>query len=429
MKKILFFLPACLISYLLHAQQTKTQSPNPPTKTIRDTFAFNILSTIDKVLRIAEDPSKPASLLAEEQIETNDNGVGVFQSAIELPGSVRTNFNLYNTKRNEGYATWEWQAVLFDTEKGKSPDAIQAIKKKVDTLLTAFSNRKRPAAPDGNYEINVLQYVNINGKKTDQLILRVLLSKKLVSTEQSALDSLLRLYKPLLSNRSTVQQVTTKFEKALNAEDISREKCKAVYATLIKEIIDKDFEAGYQILVSAPYYIDVKSIIEGFTSSQRDAITTLGQKAVDDYYAKNKPKGSTDVVTEKKKEIEKAQPPSDPCEREVWELLIKPGAFVENNIRVAYVVSYSCNANLYTIAWLEEKRLKYDKNISPQAINAYTVSRQHPFSLCRHCKGQGYVMEYEWYYLNSYSGHYARSNKQVRVGCGECKGTGYFLIR
>lgn len=122
MKKFLCFLPACLTSCLLYAQQIKVQQPStPPAKTIKDTFAFNILSTIDKVLHIAEDPAKPASLLAEEQIETNDDGVGVYQSAVELPGSISTRFSLYNTKRSEGYATWEWRAVLFDTEKGKHP--------------------------------------------------------------------------------------------------------------------------------------------------------------------------------------------------------------------------------------------------------------------------------------------------------------------
>jgi hypothetical protein len=416
---------ALLVYAGLYAQPSKNiPAKSPVAKAIKDTFAFNVLSTIDKVLHVAGDPTKHPMLLAGELFKTSFRGSGIYQSAISIPGSVRTEFTQTNTDRDKHTTTWEWTVTMIDTPKGKNAGAA-ALKQKLDSLIVSFKKREQ-----GTFSMYVSGSINDKYYERDQVRIIVSIYKGLYNTEQGAIDSVVNLYKPRLSDRTTAGDCAGKFTKALELEGIKQDKIIVLFTDLFKEIANKNLGAAFDMLVGGPGYIDVKTTTSGLSYSQQEEIKKMASKKVDDFYAEYNGYPKPDVVVEKKKEIEKQQPPADPCKREIWELRVKPGWYVSGNGRIAYVTEYSCTTHTYTIAWINAtKKLVFEKGLSPDVMAAYTGTTSSPFIVCSYCKGIGYSMEYDWYQVNVASNYYAKSNKQTQYSCGQCKGAGYINVR
>jgi hypothetical protein len=420
MFKLLLLLLTLSFSTSLYAQPPKKVPAKPVAKNvIKDTFAFNVLSTIDKILRVAEDPTKHPMLLAGELLKTSFRGGGIYQSTITIPGSVRTEFTQIDTDRDKGKTSWELTITMIDTPKGKHPGAV-AMKQKLDSLVTSFKNRKGSMYAGGS--------INDKYYERDNVYIIISIYKGLYNTEQGAIDSVVNLYKPLLSNRATAGDCAPKFTKALELEGIKQGKIIELFTSLFKEIANKNLGAAFDMLIGGPSYIDVQIAKSALSYSQQEEIKKMATKAVEDFYGNNYSR--PDVVVEKKKEIDQQQPPSDPCKKEIWELRIKPGWYVSGNGRTAYVTEYSCATHTYTIAWVNAtKKLEFEKGLSPNAMAAYTGTSSSPFIICSHCKGIGYSMEYDWYQVNVASNHYAKSDKQRKYSCGVCSGAGYIKVR
>jgi hypothetical protein len=413
-----------IISTLFITAGTKAQTK------AKDTFAINILNTVEKVLRIAEDPKRHAMELAGEPIRHAFNGAMVYHSSVSFPGNSPTEFEQTHTWRKHGSTDWQWQVRLLDLPKGKQVELINATKKKVDSLLLSFASRKRPPYPDGTYEVTTSSWTNSPYYDSDALLLIVRVKKKLHNTEQQAVDSLLNLYKPLMQDPRVAYDKGGTFANAFRLEDISEAKTKEVYSALLKEMSNKNISATYQLMLNAPSFVDLQTISAQFTDAQRTQIRDLARKDIDAFYGNNN-KPTTDPVIEKQKEIKEKQPPSDPCEREIWELSIKPGYYVTGNNRVAYVRDYSCATNRYTIVWKDaskNSRLN-SEGISLEEMKAYRQTSAAPFIVCSNCRGIGYSMEYDWYQVNVASNTYARSNDQRKYTCGVCSGAGYIKVR
>lgn len=397
---------------------------------VKDTFAINILTTVDKVLRIAEDPKRSAMELAGEPISMNFNGSMKYRSAVPFPGKATTEFEQTQTWRNHGITNWQWQVRLLDFPKGQQTALINATKKKVDSLLLSFDSRKRPPYPDGTYEVLTAALINLSYYDTDGLLLIVRVSKKLHNTEQQAVDSLLNLYKPLMVDPQVAHDKGGTFANAFRMEHISEAKTKEVFTSLLKELANKNISATYQLLLNAPSFLDFQAITAQFTEAQRTQIKDLARKDIDAFYANNN-KPATDPVIEKRKEIKEKQPPSDPCEREIWELTIKPGYYVSGNNRVAYVRDYNCATDRYTVLYKDASKNNrlVAEGLSVEDMKAYRHTAAAPFIVCSNCRGIGYSMEYDWYQVNVASNAYARSNDQRKYTCGVCAGSGYIKVR
>ncbi len=396
----------------------------------KDTFAINILNTVEKVLRIAEDPKHAAMKLAGEPIRLTRNGSMIYHSSVPFPGNVPTEFEQTHTWRKHGSTGWQWQVRLLDFPKGKQVELINVTKKKVDSLLLSFASRKRPPYPDGTYEVTTAAWTNSPYYDSDALLLIVRVKKKLHNTEQQAIDSLLRLYKPLMADTRVAHDKAGAFANAFKLEDISEAKTKEVYSGVLKEISNKNLGATYQLMLNAPSFVDLKAISAQFTEAQRTQIRDLAKKDIDAFYG-NTNKPTTDPVIEKQKEIKEKQPPADPCEREIWELSIKPGYYVAGNNRVAYVRDYSCATDRYTIVWKDASKNSrlVAEGLSVEEMKAYRHTSAAPFIVCSNCRGIGYSMEYDWYKINVASNTYARSNDQRKYTCGVCSGAGYIKVR
>ncbi len=426
MKTVKRFLPllALLVSVGLRAQPSKKIPVKSPVgTTIKDTFAFNVLTALDKVLRVAEDPTKHPMLLAGELLKMSWRGGGLYQSAISVPGSVRAEFSQTHTDRDKRTTDWEWTLTLIDTPKGKHPGAA-AIKQKLDSLIVSFEKRKQ-----GKFSMYVGGSINDKYYERDGVYIIVNLYKGLYNLEQRAIDSIVNLYKPLLSDRATAGDCAVKFTKALELEGIKQDKIIMLFTNLFEEIANKNLGAAFDMLVGGPSFIDVKKTTEGLSYSQQEEIKKMASKKVQDFYAEYNGYPKPDVVVAKKKEIEKKQPPADPCKREIWELRVKPGWYVSGNNRIAYVTEYSCATHTYTIAWVNGTKLVFEKGISPDAMAAYIGTTSSPFIVCDQCKGIGYSMEYDWYQVNVASNYYAKSDKQRQYSCGVCSGRGHIKVR
>lgn len=398
---------------------------------IKDSLAFNVLSTVDKVLRIVENPKRQALELAGEPIKTNYNGGAIYQSSIIFPGSVNSRFFQTGTRRYEGITEWQWAAQLLEFPKGQRSAVITALQKKVDSILVSLKTRKRPPDPDGDYEIETAAWINSTYYDKDGISLIIRLKKKLHNTEQQAVDSLLRLYKPLMSDPSLARECAANFRRALDLENIAGDKVKTVYREAFKETADKNIKAAFAMLMEAPGTTDELTLMTSqLNSGQQAEIKSMARKNVEDYVAKNN-NTQRDPVIEKKNEIEKVTPPSDPCKREIWELSIKPGYYISGNSRVAYVSDYSCSTNTYTIAWIDPTRNNrlIMESLSVEGMQSYRHTSSSPFLICSHCKGHGYSLEYDWYQVNVASNYYARSNDQRKYTCGVCSGAGYIKVR
>ncbi|MES2777386.1 MAG: hypothetical protein V4722_24620 [Bacteroidota bacterium] len=433
MQQIRFFtfFIGCALCVGLQAQKTLIKKPVEKPEVIRDTFAFNLLTTLDKVVRMAEDPAVAAAAFAGEQQGVAINGAGEFNSAIMLPDAVSTIFKLDRTDRQNGTTTWEWKAVIYNFPKEQQLQVVVDGEKKVDSVITAFGKHIKESGTNAILQISAWKWINESYTDKDGLALAVRFTKKLHNTEQGAIDSLVRLYPPLFADPVAGSDCAEKFGKALELEGISRDKVSALYSSLARDLTGKNIKAVFNLLIQAPYFVDYKKIKTELVYSQQEALTKMAQSAVDDYNAQYNPPPKQDVVTLKKKEIEKEKIPTDPCEKEKLALRIKPGSYVQSNGPVSYVKDYSCQYHTYTVCWIEEKtnHLKTATDVTSAGMEGYRITNAAPFYVCDRCQGQGYSMEYDWVQMASGSSHYARTNRQTQYSCGTCKGAGYIKIR
>lgn len=401
-------------------------SKQPAKAVIKDTFAFNLLTTVDKVLRTALDPKQPAMALAGELLRTDPDGAGIYRATYELPGSIETILKLTYTNGYNNSKLWSWVATMMVQPKNSDTTAMHNLNVKMDSILKSFASRDLK-----DTRITVGNNYYISYRDVDRLTLEVSFSKPSHTKVENVYDSLISLYKPLLMNSATVRECADKFSRALQLEGIQPEMGKKAYASIIRDIADRDVTAAFLTLLAAPYYVENKEILALLSSSQQSEFRSLAQKNLDDFYRKYNNTPQQDPVVAQTKQIEKEKPPADPCAREVWELRIKPGAFVMANGQVSYVMDYSCATDKYTIAWVDptKKKLFFDRNVAVFTMNTYSQTRDAPFLPCSHCKGIGYSEEHDWYQTGVGSNFYARSNNTRKYSCGVCSGAGYLKVR
>lgn len=415
----LFFLPVAI-----HAQPNKKPVTKQP---IKDSFALTILTTIDQLLRFAEDPKKTAMSVAGELQKTNTNGAGIYNSPVRFPGFGNATLMLSSTSRKINLSTWEWQGMIYQFPKGQQTALLKQTEAKLDTLIKSFDARKTNSL--SNFYITVRNWSDKSWLEKDELSVLVTFNKKVTNTEQSAIDSILQLYRPLLSSPATAKTCVSQFAEALALEGVERPKVKEIFINELKSVANTNTQAAFNMLLSGPSYIDVKEATAQLTSSQQDQLKRMANQYIDDFNKKYNNVPTTDVVVEKKKELEKAKPPSDPCEREMWETGVKPGKYLSVNGKTAIVSDYSCTTHTYTLAVLDNGKIQFHYSVTREQVKKYPASYDYTFMLCSRCNGAGHSMEYDWYQMSTGSNFYARSDKQTKYTCGICKGSGYIKIR
>lgn len=410
------FITAILITNACFAQKSAAK---PAKQTVKDTFAINLLNSVDKLLGMATNDKITGKAMAGEFIGITEGEHTEWLSLAQVPSSIKTTCLHDHSFRNYECVRWEWTAII-PQGKGDKP----VTKERVEKIVQNF-NIKDIQYKGQNFQCEVNAY-------NSEVFLKITYFKALHNTEQEAIDSLLQLYKPLLLSRQTAGTCIRRLENAFGIEGISKEAVLATYKKLIKQIADTDIEAAFETMMGIRSDEDSKIILNQLSYAQQEQIRTMAKKIVADYNAQFTPKTpQTDVVLAKKKEIEKAKVPTDPCEREIWELKLKPGNYITGNGWAGQITGYSCGNNTYNIAWYDAKakRITMEKNVLVNATSAYSLANNAPFMICRNCQGEGHSLEYEWYQVNVASSTYARSNKQNKVPCGACGSRGCIIVR
>jgi hypothetical protein len=388
---------------------------------VDDAFARNLLTTVNRVYTVLEKPKDHFKLLAGSLDSVTAKGAPVYSAKIVLPGSISTTVEKTSTNLDQGIAQWEW-CVRFVNEPWKMADTspIRNLQRAIDTLLNSFS--KKPGVRTWVYNS-----LDQSWMKECVLELRITFREPYTASRQQIKDSLVSVYLPLLKQKEFTNAVSYQFYGALDIEGFSNEEKVEIIMPVVKQVINHDFYAGYLFVLNRPYYIS--NFNAALTPEQRERVTKTARGELDAYYASfEKPKQNPVVQQQQKLASEKI--PDDPCQKEIYYLKNKPGYYITYNGTTALISGYSCPENSYTICYLDTKgKLVFAKNIPVASIAGAPRSSASPFIICNNCRGQGYFMEYDWYDMNSYTGHYARSNKLRQISCGVCSGSGHIKVR
>ncbi len=387
-----------------------------------DEFSRNLLITVNRVYSVLEQPKNHLKLLAGPLDSVGEKGTPVHSAMIISPGSVSTTVEKIYVNQQEKTVRWEWCA-RFVREPKKTADtaAARRLQIAIDTLLSSFIV--------GKPGVRIYTYNSLDQSwVTDCLLdVRIAFKQPYRTTPEEARDSVVALYLPMLKDKTFTSAASYQFYGALDIEGFSNEEKVEIIMPVVKEVINHDFYAGYLFVLNRPYY--VKSFDAALTAEQRQRVTKTAREELDKYYDSFSKKENPPVVQQvQKKPAERV--PTDPCEREIYNLANKPGQYIIYNGTTALISAYSCPDNTYTICYLDTKgKLTFANNLSVSAIAGAARTSASPFIICSNCRGKGHFMEYDWYDMNSYTGHYARSNKLRQITCGVCSGSGHIKVR
>ncbi len=420
MKQLYILLVAGIL--VNNSTMAQPKPANQPKQTVKDTFALRLLTSIDRLLQMATDEKITGKAMVGEFIGVTSGENPEWQSAVQVPGSSKTTCTHYYTFRNEGITDWNWIATIPKSAGGSR--TTTPAKERAEKVVQSFNiqNMQYKGRP---FTASVYEY-------DTSIFIKINYYKGLHNTEKDVLDSMDQLYRPLLFKKQTAGECIKRLQSALSTEGISKDVSLTYFKKLVPQIANVSVEAAFETLMGIDSQADYKEIVSGLSYTQKEEIRTIAKKVVSDYVdAQKAQRDKTDVVVAQKKEIEKVQAPTDPCQKEIWELKLKPGNYVSANGAIGLISAFFCNTHTYTIAWYDakSKRISLAKNVTVAETSSYSLAYNAPFMLCRSCKGEGSHMEYEWYQMNVASSYYARSNKQTKIPCGECGSRGCIVVR
>jgi len=271
------------------ASQHSSSSAKRPV--IKDTLAYNIQTTLNELNSYIRDENQPIQILLGSFLETTNWG-NSYSSVIKIPTSVENTFLRRYVERYKGIEHWEWKSVLVRSPKDQLPaETFISLKSKIDSIINAMPPIKD--SDEKNSVSRVYTHENVSNPqyrylyKIDELSLTVEFVKSITQTEQQSIDSLVKLYRPGLSNVSTAKIASEKFTSALHTEGFSEEKREMIFADELKVTADKDIKAAFQMWMGA---ILVKNnLTSKLTDDQRSELRRIATEIVNTYNAQWNP--------------------------------------------------------------------------------------------------------------------------------------------
>lgn len=237
----------------LVAQKTHTATKPPPKTSapveivIKDTFAWNVQTTLKRLQAYILDDTKSSGYIVGEYMYTNSD-LPFYATAIKMPGALSSRVIRHHVNRALGYVEWEWQAQFLRTTKEQEEQRAQ-----IETIIKAM-----PAMRGGDEKnkvtsiaavVNPYSYVEIS----------VHFLKPVLQTKQQATDSLIAVFHPGFIRLETAEDAAKKFWKATEAEGIAEDDVKEAMTKEIRAVADMDTRAAYQVMMSTPRPQDLMS--------------------------------------------------------------------------------------------------------------------------------------------------------------------------
>jgi|GEM_PF-2633040 len=436
--------------YITEAQTLKQPPKASAVKTPVDTFSRNIINAIKKVTALAVDPKKSGRDLARKWIGNDFEGNGIFTSAVNLPGSEMVFVKRERTWRSNGITHWQWIAPIVSAPKGTMTGVILSAKQKIDSLLKTIPAAKETDPLHHIKYVYLADFINNADHKNDSLALFIEFTKPLTNTEDLAIDSLVKRYKPLLLDPLTAQDATKALTEGLFREDISKARIQELFNGLIKEAGAVSTLTAYEMLMGAPYNIDYNAMKGNLPLAQQEEIHQKVKELMDAFNEMQRKKTEPDVV----KPVPKVNTTKmSYCDENLAKQKFKVGTFLNSKSganQIYFVASYDCSLNKYKMGsrtYIAPRKTFFKTNenvgyyrfdfddIDAGYIHNNYVASSEKITFCGQCGGTGAVYidqvrtkggEWEQLNFNVYmytTGRVVAEGKE-RKTCPVCFGTG-----
>ncbi len=434
-----------LVLFLNFYQVTIAQVPKQkvaPAKTAPDTLARNITIAVKKVINLATDIKKPASILTGYFTGTGPAGEKIFLSQVNLPGSEKTFVIKKSTERSKGIVNWQWASVIATAPKGTLTVKMQEAKIKIDSVL-----KKIQAAPETDIN-NHITGITTKGffdnarDVNDSLVLTVDFIKPLANTEQQVIDSLINVYSSASYSKLNVTSSVNALWNGFDAEDISHNRAQEMYNALVKEVANRNIQEAFNLLMeyNSDRYGDYTKVLKELPENQRKQISDMAHQVVTEFNSKWEKKDPP-VTT-----VVKAPPPN--LKYKLGSSFRMQGAGYTSD--EYFVVYFDEEKNQYgfvqrTYVAPQKTFFKTNENVGHYTFNYRYVSESYiennftptgkVYQFCSVCKGTGvsYVTQQRstgggWEQVNFnvyvFSPYTVTGHWEERVTCFECYGIG-----
>ncbi|MGB3008302.1 MAG: hypothetical protein WBC06_17435, partial [Chitinophagaceae bacterium] len=405
--------------------------------TSMDSATYNLLSTVIKMIQVAEDPKKGQAFLTATPLETNLLGQQYYTAPYSFSG-LPSSLIKESTDRAMGTTTWEWEAVYTTLPKNSGDEIGKMLGQRTDSLLHLLKYRKSSGP---NTVLSSFAYFSkYSEPKGVKVFLKFL--KGVTNTAQQAYDSLLAIYKPLLFKPAFAYQAASKFGYALQQEGFDKSKMTACFKDLVMEVANTNTEAAFQILTGVPDFIDFKSLYEQLPADKSNAVKAWAKKAVDKFYEEERLKVGGKPVEEQKKKVETDKalagcPGISDNQKYKYQLGITMAGTVNSQPFIGRLTSIDCRNGKVTIT-KPGKRIAFDYPLDLR-FGLYEMWQKHDkqFYRCTLCGGEGGEMvttsetktkELPQGYFSGIETKVTRTKKNTSWDeCYKCLGTGWAL--
>jgi len=405
-----------------------------------DTFSFQITDAIKKVTTVAVNPKKTAMSLASVFIKNGDYEMPIYSSTVAIPGKENT-LQKGRVNRLNDTTQWKWNSVIVSSPRGVKVAEIHSLKEKIDSILQKIPELAATDSKNHISMISVYESVNQSWRDNDILELSIWFTKPNNNTEQQAIDSILKMYRPMLSNVYQAREAAKRFPEALLTEDVAKGKVIDIFKQELKATADVNTRAAFEMLMGVPYSIPLDNLKDGLTYNQKQDISGYADELVKGYYKKNDPVSQvttpvSSVGTTEAKTLEYTR---------ITSLTPKDGY----SSKEYYVVGYDHTTQKYQVIMREyvaakKTFFKTDANVphyeltnyfyTEEQLDAkYTSTGKH-YKFCSGCGGSGVTHQTQtrtaggWeqtnFNVHVYTTPRVTAQWSEMVGCPVCYGVG-----
>lgn len=403
-----------------------------------DSTTYNFLSPVIKMIQVAEDPKKGPGLLMTDLQETNFYGEAVYMAPYAI-NKFKATIRKTKTDRTAKTTTWEWKADFTKPFENSTPINRNNIQQKADSLLQLL---KYSTGETINHISYIYTYITTYDNPAMASVVMVF-SKVLYNTEQQAYDSLLALYKPLLSTPAFAADAAQKLGYALRVEGFDKNKITNTFEQLLTDVANNNSEAAYQVLLGVPDFIDYKALNAKLPATKQSDIRAWAAKDMDKFYEQERKKVEGEPVAAQQKQM---QTKKNGCNfedmnmftRAIYQLGITVTGTVNYQPFVGRVTAIDCATRKVTITKPGDKRLQKDEVIQVPEYNYVTWSKnRQQFHRCSRCGGEGGELvtttssrtkELPFGYFSGIETKVTRTTTKTSwENCYTCGGTGWML--
>ncbi|MFT3677782.1 MAG: hypothetical protein QM781_17955 [Chitinophagaceae bacterium] len=442
--KWLSFFSLFIFLNALHAQKGQADD----NVNVSDPFEMNLTASIKNVIRLARDTKKEEVFFTKELIKVSNEGEPTYTAAFPMPG-FDAHITKGRTDRKKGLTYWSWSTRFIEAPKGEKAMEIEAVAAKADSIVKRFQSYATPDKVHDVAYLHISKFVNSNYEKSDYAALTISFAKPVYQTEQQAYDSLVSLYKPLLTDPATARPATSQLCYALVHEGFTESKAVSAIRELLPGIASQNINAAYAVCMGFPYFVKYDQIKDVLDSQQQERLKNMARQFINDWESEwQKKYGKQDRVAlqQNKAVVDKI---TKACAGYGAETSVKPEMLVKgvtvagqvnNKLVVGRLGDIDCTKGIVYITepgYVNVFNSGKTVQVSLTHYRHYWKKHSEQYYSCTRCGGAGgdYVTETEsktkelpfGFFEGIQTTSTRTTTKRYMRYCSKCKGTGLAL--